>query len=109
VADLPKPIVSTRSEDPDCEERIDAFVIQLGPRVDAFQDAELGADLRALRDLAEALAADAEELGYPALVDAAQRIGDASGDSSADAVHKAVEQLTEISQRVRRGHRSAAG
>jgi hypothetical protein len=104
-----KPIVSLYVEDPTFEERIDRFVVGLAERVDAFQDAEAASDRAQLQSLAAALAAEAEEIGYPAVAEAGRRIEQACSDPSADALHKSVLDLTELSQRVRRGHRSAAG
>ena len=104
-----KPIVSLHVEDPSFEERIDRFVVGLAERVDGFQDAEAAGNRALLRDLAAALATEADEIGYPALVEAGRRIEEACADPSAEALHKSVLDLTELSQRVRRGHRSAAG
>ena len=103
-----KPIVSTRADDPELDERIDRFVVELAERVDAFQDAEAAHDRETLRVLASDLGADAGALGYPLLVDAAARIAQACGEGAPEALHKSVVDLTELSQRVRRGHRSAA-
>ena len=104
-----KPIVSLRAEDPAFDERIDRFVVELGERVDALQDAEAGGDRALLESLAAALRADAAELGYPALADAAERVQHGCGEHGLETLRKSVFDLTEVSQRVRRGHRSAAG
>lgn len=104
----PKPIVSTRSDDPDLDERIDRFVVRLAERVDAFQDAEAARDRDALLALANALAEEATALGYPLLVAAAARIAEACGENVPESLRKSVVDLTELSQRVRRGHRSSA-
>ena len=48
-------------------------------------------------------------LGYPPLADAAARVEQACGEQGVDTLRKSVFDLTEVSQRVRRGHRSAAG
>jgi hypothetical protein len=103
-----KPIVSTRSEDPVFEERIDRFVVGLGERIDTLQDAESAGDRSALRALAEAFARESRELGYPSLADAAAQLAEASADEGMETLRKSVVDLTELSQRVRRGHRSAA-
>ena len=58
----PKPIVSRYAEDPAFDERIDRFVVGLGERVDAFQDAERTGDRDGLATLAEALRSEAEVL-----------------------------------------------
>lgn len=105
----PKPIVSSRADDPDLDERIDHFVVHLAERVDAFQDAESARDLEALVAMAGALAREAETLGYPLVVDAAHRIAHACTDAAPEALRKTVVDLTELAQRVRRGHRSSAG
>jgi hypothetical protein len=104
-----KPIVSTRAEDPDFDERIDRFVVSLGERVDALQDAESAGDRAKLQALAAALREEASELGYPPLADAAARVDLACGEQGMETLRKSVFDLTEVSQRVRRGHRSAAG
>jgi len=104
----PKPLVSTRATEPELEERIDAFVIGLGETVDALQDAEAAGDHAVLARRATALAVLAGELGYPPLVEAAERIAQASREHSPEAAHKAVAEVTDLAQRIRRGHRSAA-
>jgi len=103
-----KPIRSLCSEDPELEERIDAFVLRLGETVDAFQDGELAGDWGRLVDLAQELEAESRELGYPALAEVARRVAAASAELSPDAARKSIVDLTELAQRVRRGHRSAA-
>lgn len=109
MSSFPKPIVSTRSDDPDLDDRIDGFVVSLGERVDALQDAESAGDLALLRSLASALHDEADALGYPPLADAAARLEQACNEQGSEALRKLVSDLTELSQRVRRGHRSAAG
>lgn len=104
----PKPILSLLGDNPAFDERIDAFVIALGERVDEFQDAELAGGLDRVRALSRSLASEAGELGYPALTAAARRV-ELSCDDGPEAIHKAIVDLTELAQRVRRGHRSAAG
>jgi hypothetical protein len=104
----PKPIVSRFAEDPAFDERIDRFVVGLGERIDAFQDAESQGARGALESLATALRGEAEELGYPLLAAAADRVLAASGEPGSEGLRKSVQELTEITHRVRRGHRSAA-
>jgi hypothetical protein len=99
VYERPEPALrSSREDDPAIELQIDAFVVGLGETVDALQDAEAAGQLDALRRQAEALATRTRELGYESLADAANPV----------AAHKAVADFTELSKRVRRGHRSAA-
>jgi hypothetical protein len=102
------PIRSTREHEPDLEPEIDAFVFGLGELVDSFQDAELAGATASLEQLAIRLAEYATRLGYPPVAESAQRIRSACGERNPEAVRKAVQDLTEIAQRVRRGHRSAA-
>ena len=58
-----KPIFSIYAADPELEERIDAFVVQMGERVDYLQDAEIDGDLELLRELAEKFGAESRDLG----------------------------------------------
>ncbi len=104
----PKAIRSLREDDPAVEERIDTFIAGLGERIDRLQDLEAGGDPNALRDGVLAFAAEALELGYPALAETARRVATACDEGSAEAMRKGVLDLTDVSQRVRRGHRSAA-
>lgn len=105
----PEPALrSSRENDPEVELQIDAFVVRLGETVDALQDAEAAGRMDALRAQAEALEARTRELGYEALASAARQIRDACDDPNPVTARKAVEDFTELSKRVRRGHRSAA-
>ena len=102
------PIRSSREHEPEVEPEIDAFVFGLGELVDSFQDAELAGARATLDQLATRLYERALALGFEPVADSALRIRGACTEDSPDGVRKAVQQLTEIAQRVRRGHRSAA-
>lgn len=102
------PLVSTLADQPDLEEPIDEFVVGLGERVDSLQDAEAEGDLEGLAKRAFDLAERAQALGYGPMADAATDLVAGCETRSADALHKAVEEITEISKRIRRGHRTAA-
>lgn len=102
------PIRSSREHEPDLEPEIDAFVFGLGESVDAFQDAEMAGATTSLEQLAVRLAERAHGLGYAPVAESAERIRAACGERNPEAVRKAVLDLTDIAQRVRRGHRSAA-
>ena len=107
--DRPEPVLrSSREGEPEIELRIDAFVMQLGETVDTLQDAEAAGQLVRLRELASPLVERCTELGYDSLGDAARQIAEACLDRNPVAAHKAVVDFTELSKRVRRGHRSAA-
>jgi len=108
AASDPKPIVSTRNDDPDVEERIDAFVFALGDRIDGLQELELGGRFEPLREEALAFGAESAELGYEPLSAAASRVAAACQERNPESVHKSVVDLTELSKRVRSGHRGAA-
>ena len=99
---------SSREGDPELELQIDAFVMQLGETVDALQDAEAAGQLVPLRELASPLVLRCSELGYDSLAETARQIADACLERNPVAAHKAVVDFTELSKRVRRGHRSAA-
>ncbi|HPG28076.1 MAG TPA: hypothetical protein PLW10_20755, partial [Myxococcota bacterium] len=93
---------------PELAEQIDRFVIGLAERIDAIQDAELARDTTLAADLAERLANDAERLGYPVMGQCARGVVAAARDAKPDALQEAVVELTDLAQRIRRGHRGAA-
>jgi hypothetical protein len=102
------PIRSSRDHEAELEPEIDAFVFGLGELVDSFQDAEAAGQVTTLDRLAEGLTEHALGLGFEPIADSARRIRGACLERSPEALRKAVQDLTEIAQRVRRGHRSAA-
>jgi hypothetical protein len=97
----PGPIFSSYAADPEFDDRIDAFVVRMGERIDLLQDA-------LLRDLSERFGAESRELGYEPLAQAADRVVAACLEQSPEAARKSLAELTEVSQRVRRGHSSSA-
>ena len=103
-----KPIRSSRADDPEVEERIDVFVFGLGEIIDGVQDAELAGDRVALARLAQDLARTSLELGYEPLALASDKVAVACREAGPDATRKSVAELTRLTERVRRGHRSAA-
>lgn len=102
-----RPIYSALAEDPAANESVDAFVVVLAERVDELQDVELHGKLGELARLAQTLAAASTAAGYPELCASARAVETACDDRSRDAVRKALEELTEVAQRVRQGHRGA--
>jgi hypothetical protein len=80
----PRPIYSSLADDPAQQDLIDAFVVALAERVDELQDCEARCEFERLRTRAEALGRHSRE------------------------ARKALIELTEVSQRVRLGHRGAA-
>ncbi len=103
-----KPILSVYAADPELEERIDAFVLQMGERIDYLQDAEIDGDLELLRELAGKFGAESHDLGYEPLAGAAGRVVAACVEQSPEAARKSLADLTDLTQRVRRGHSSTA-
>jgi hypothetical protein len=104
----PKPIYSSREDDPELREPINEFVISLAERVDRLQDAEVTGNLAELSRLSDELCKVAERLGYGPLVDVAREVGGAAKDEKPDAALDALEKLTDVSQRIRLGHRGSA-
>ena len=103
-----KPILSIYAADPDLEERIDAFVVEMGERIDQLQDVEIDGDLALLGNLSERFGAESRELGYEPLAQAADRVVAACLERNPEAARKHLGELTDVSQRVRRGHSSSA-
>jgi hypothetical protein len=103
----PKRIYSTFDGEPELEQSIEDFVVTLAERVDRLQDAQLLGDLIGLHAQTGELRDEAQQLGYPALAEAAAALAEAChvGDRK-DALERLVA-LTEISGSVRRGHRGA--
>lgn len=102
------PIRSTQEDVAELAEALDRFVIGLAERIDAIQDAELAANRDGVAELARTLAHDAERLGYPGMAQCAKGVAFAAEDDKAEAMREAVFDLTELAQRIRRGHKGAA-
>lgn len=104
----PKPIRSLLEHDPDLEDALEAFILKLGETVDDLQDAVMALDWPLLDGRTQAFLYDAERLGYPSLAGILGEVLVASGLADEEGARKAVADLTELAQRVRRGHHSAA-
>lgn len=102
------PIFSTRADDPDIAESIDRYVIGLAERIDALQDAESRGDLARVGRLAAELGGEAEAVGFEALVAGAREVERACREEIPGEVHAGLVELTELSRRIRLGHRGAA-
>jgi DNA-binding FadR family transcriptional regulator len=76
--------------------------------VDSCQDAEAAGRRDELEALGVRLAERAPQLGFEPLRAAGASICEACRSGDSEAARKAVLELTELAQRVRRGHRSAA-
>jgi hypothetical protein len=102
------PIRSTQEDVAELAEDLDRFVIALAERVDAIQDAELAASWPDVASLARTLANDAERLGYPGMALCAKNVAMTAEDAKTDELQDAIVDLTDLAQRVRRGHRGSA-
>lgn len=102
------PIRSTQEDIAELAEDIDRFVVTLAERIDEIQDAELANCAGEVSSLARRLATDAERLGYPDMAQTAKSAAMAAEDEKSDAMQESIFELTDLVQRVRRGHRGAA-
>ena len=102
------PIRSTQQDVAELAEDIDRFVITLAERIDSIQDAELANCCSDVAMLARALGNDGDRLGYPSIAQCAKSVAMAAEDDKPETLQEAIVELTEIAQRVRRGHRGAA-
>ncbi|MCH7867683.1 MAG: hypothetical protein IH881_08280 [Myxococcales bacterium] len=102
------PIFSTLEDDLALGDAIDSFVISLAEEVDRLQDADLDEDLALLCELATKLRQRADELGYTPLAVVATVVADACRDDKLEDAQAAMVELTDISGRIRLGHRGAA-
>ncbi len=102
------PIRSTQEDVAELAEDLDRFVVHLAERIDAIQDAELVKNWSETASLARTLANDADRLGYPGMAQSAKSVAMAAEDSKTETIQDTVVELTDLAQRVRRGHRSAA-
>ncbi|HME72869.1 MAG TPA: hypothetical protein VKM54_23815 [Myxococcota bacterium] len=108
------PILSAMAGEPEVRERLEAFVLGLGERVDQLQDLESERDWKALEADARRLGEEALALGFGPLCEAgavvqhacvlAQERHPACSDA---AVREALVALTDVARRVRLGHRGA--
>ena len=102
------PIRSTQEDIPELAEDIDRFVIGLAERIDSIQDSELAGSAKQVSDLARRLSTDAERLGYPGMALSAKGVAMAAEDGLASELQETIIELTDLAQRIRRGHRGAA-
>lgn len=102
------PIRSTQEDVAELVEELDRFVIALAERIDSIQDAELASSWSEVATLSRTLANDADRLGYPGMAQCAKSVAMSAEDSKIDEMRDGIVELTELAQRVRRGHRGAA-
>ncbi len=102
------PIRSTQEDVAELAEDLDRFVIALAERIDAIQDAELAASWSDVAALSRTLANDSERLGYPGMALSAKNVAMSAEDAKTEVLQDAIVDLTDLAQRIRRGHRGAA-
>lgn len=106
--ELKPPIRSTQEDVVELAEDIDRFVIGLAERIDRVQDAELAGKTGEVAELARTLANEADRLGYPGMAMSAKGVAFAAEDEQSDQLQETIVEMTDIAQRIRRGHRGAA-
>jgi hypothetical protein len=102
------PIHSRFEDDPSFADAIDAFVLALAERVDHLQDTEAVGDWTRLAEGVTALGHDAAQVGFPSLQERAAEVADAARQAHRQLARKALRELTEVSRRIRQGHRGSA-
>ena len=102
------PIYSKHEDDPALGERIDAFVIGLGEWIDSLQDAHAEGAFARAAELARLHASEATAVGYPILQESAEALSASCDEQDEQAARKTIRDITELIQRIRLGHRTAA-
>ena len=102
------PIYSSLGEDLEQQENVDRFVIGLAEAMDRIQDAQATQDLGEVASRCLRLARQAREHGYGTLADLADATLRASEEDKPQLVLDHLRLMTQISCRVRMGHRGAA-
>jgi hypothetical protein len=101
------PLYSTRADEPEAASLLDHFVLGLAERIDMLQDADAAHELGALIRGAAMLAQEAEQAGHAVLAAVAVRLADVARQGKAEDAHSELVELTDVAQRVRRGHRGS--
>ena len=102
------PIFSKYEDDLSKRDCVDGFVHGLAGQLDDLQEAELGGDLSEVERLSQNLVNGASRSGYPLLVGVGEAAITACRAGKDDEVRKTIEDLTDLTMRVRRGSRGAA-
>jgi hypothetical protein len=104
---MSKPILSSRSNEPEAAEKIESFLVSLSERVDDLQDTEFKGDMAELATQARALGTTALDLGFDLLAASASDLERCCLSDSVEQVRETLLDLTEIARRVRMGHRGS--
>ena len=102
------PIFSKLATDPDVAEVVEGFVESLASRIDRLQDLETREDHEELAHHAAELSLAAVKSGFGVLAECTSKIVEAARESDDDRLHEYMVALTEMSWRIRLGHRGAA-
>ena len=102
------PIFSNLGDRPELQEAVDRFVIGLAEAIDRIQDAEAASDLEQVAARCRVLAEEAQSHGYRGLADLSEAAAQASDQDKPELVVGHLRHMTQISCRVRRGHRGSS-
>ena len=102
-----KPIYSSRSEELELRDAIDAFAIGLAERVDQLQDADFNRDWASLGSQSHTLVEDAKRVGFDPLSRCAEAVAEACDSADGERIHEFLRELTDVAKRIRMGHRGA--
>ena len=102
-----KAIYSSRAEDLELRDAIDAFVIGLAERVDQLQDADFNRDWQSLGAQTSSLIEEAKRVGFDPLSRCAEAVTESCASADSEQIHESLRDLTDVAQRIRSGHRGA--
>ncbi len=102
------PIYSSRDDDPELQDEISEFVIGLAEEIDRLQDTEANGELEYLDELSHHLEQRAQSYGYESLAAVVLSVRQACSERKPESARQALVELTDIGQRIRRGHRGSA-
>ena len=106
-SDRPRPIFSSLQDEPGGHASIETFVLGLSHHVDELQEAEVQRDFARVIELADGLAETSSTHGYEILSRCCEGVRNAAESASAEDLHKALVELTEIAHRIRLGYRGS--
>ncbi len=102
------PIYSSLPDSTALLEQIDEFIYGISERMDHIQEAEIARDPNLCAKLLIDLEQDGEQLGFEALGAVALRARQLCEPEESFALLEQLQELMEIVQRIKRGHRSTA-
>jgi len=102
------PIFSKLGNEPEVAAVVEGFVESLAARVDRMQDSESLEDFEELTRHSAELSVDAVKSGFDVFAECAGSIAEAARERDGERTRKRLIELTEMSWRIRLGHRGAA-